>query len=328
MLSNCIFACEGVKCSNMSDNLFSFKNIICNYHLKTIFGLKIWIFRSETETQTGLSGPFFIPDEHFSFKPFTVLFPERDFLDSLLMPENNSDSNANYMYELNPRIKTYLTNLSMQKLNFRDKKTYRYHYELIRNLSIKDCNNLNLIDQQDTSHTDLKTHIQDRISALNHWIKNEPYYKLFDKLSVLSISDPADNLKGSSGVQLETVGQSNDLTKFSPFYGFLFYNCLFDKNYMPLPDATASPLVCYGNLTYKQGIGIVAINHIVNPIPLVLTGRVTNAAGYYQMKTHLEPKQVVSNVVNTMSYPDNFRTLNIISSNEKYCNIPTRTLNF
>lgn len=301
MLSNCIFACDGVTCS--AETVYSFKNIICNAHLKEVYGLKQWIFKSETESGTEFCGPYLIPDNFLSFKPNTVVFPTKDFLDAFLMPEKYNKPDT-FQYELNPRMKVYYNNLNMQRMKFaKNPKTMRYHFELIRNLPVKDAKDIKNINDHDMAHIDLKKHLQDRITSMNHWIESEPYYKNFEKMQVLKINQPEMALP---------------LDQLSPFYGFLLFNTIFDKHYLPIHADTA-PLMCYANLAYKDKVGFVTINEIKNNVPLVTLGTMKASVAYYQQKTHVEPNQVVANHFNKDVFPDKMRNLNVISSNERYC---------
>lgn len=295
MPSNCIFSCNEVKCS--SENLYSFQNIICSSHLKEIFGLKLFAFKFETETATEQCGPFLTPEDHYSFPANTVIFPEKAFLDSYLMPEKVC--NPNFNYTLNSKLQTYYKNLQMQRCYFKDLKTYKYHYELIRNLFETDYDKITLSNDADTSNIELKTHIQDRISKMNHWIKNEPYYENFKNMTIKS-SDTND-------ITLQTL---------SPFIGFILYNMLFDKGIL-LPST--APLMCYANVTYVNGIGLVTVQQIKNNLPLVVIGNIKNTFPYMQHKTHIEPKQVVLNRVSHKMFPDTNRNLNVLSTNDRYC---------
>jgi len=296
MSSNCIFSCNEVKCS--SENLYSFQSIICISHLKEIFGLKIFAFKSETETATEQCGPFLTPDDHYSFAPNTVIFPEKSFLDSYLIPESETD--FNYKFTLNSRLQTYYRNLQMQRCYFKDLKTYKYHYELIRNLFETDYDKITLTNDADTSNIELKKHIQDRISKMNHWIKNEPY-KNFKNITIKRNNDNID-------VNLSTL---------SPFIGFILYNTIFDKCF--LPHKSIAPLMCYANVGYIEGIGLTTVQEVKNNIPLVVIGEMKNIFAYVQQKTHIEPKQVVINRVTSKIFPDTNRSLNVLSTNDRYC---------
>lgn len=293
---NCIFACDGVECSN--ETTYSFKNIICNLHLKEVFGLKQWVFTSETESGTEYCGPFLIPDRHSSFKPNTVVLPTKAFLDHLLLPQKLLNADL-YPYELNPRMKTYLNHLQMNRMKFKSPKTYRYHTELIRNLPEE--GKVDLINQHDLAHADLKNYVRTRISGVTHKIESEPYYSNFDTMSVVPLNDP-------------TVPRTLD--QFSAFTAFLLYNCMFDKVYLPVGGA---PLMCYPNLAYVANVGFVAIDDIKNNVPLTLLGDMRSTVAYFQQKTHVEPNQIVTSHFNKQNFPDTMRNVNVISSNERYC---------
>ncbi|GFR32535.1 hypothetical protein TNCT_455471 [Trichonephila clavata] len=119
----------------------------------------------------------------------------------------------------------------------------------------------------------------------------------------------------------ETTENTYSLDTFSPIIGFILYNCLFDKHFIPVQQQgdKVTPLTLYGNLTYIPNIGIVAINEIKHNNPLVCLGTSVGSMAYYQMKTHIEPKRVASNVLKTSDYPDNIRNLNVLSTNNSYC---------
>ncbi|KAG8175769.1 hypothetical protein JTE90_029254 [Oedothorax gibbosus] len=151
----------------------------------------------------------------------------------------------------------------MRRLYFKDLNTYQYHYELIRNLFEKDTNDINLTNSANASNIELLKHIQDRISRMNHWI-NEPYYKNVDKMKLKLFSDDKDV----------------SLAELPPFIGFIVYNTVFDKCFLPL-DASA-PLMCYANLSYIPNVGLVTVQEIKNNIPLVVIGELKTNLAYLQ----------------------------------------------
>lgn len=295
-LSNCIFACDGVTCSK--NNPYSFQNVICTLHLKEIFGLKIFTWKSETQTSTDTCGPYLTPDDHYGFAVNQVIIPEQSFLDGFLMPSKSGT--FDHKYHLNPRLANYYNNLSMKRMTFGDAKVSRYHYELIRNLFETEANKIGLINNHDAAHIELKKHLQNRITTTNHWIESEPYFENFKGITVKEFNSGDE-------VGLETL---------SRFIGFIIYNCMFDKNFL-IPNM--APLMIYGNLAYVKGVGLVAINEIRNNVPLSIMGDMNCTYAYVQQKTHSEPKQVVANRVTTSNFPDTMRSLNVISSSDRYC---------
>lgn len=297
---NCNFKCDGVICA--TNTTTSFKHVICNTHLSEVYGFKQWIFKSQVETNTGFGGPYLMPDDFMSFKPNTVVLPTKQFLDSFLMPEKfgNSDS---YQYQLNPRMQTYYNNLNMNRMKFqKNTKSARYHFELIRNLGEKDSKNISTINDHDLAQVELKKHLQDRITKMNHWIESEPYYQNFKSIQIMTINDPTKLIP---------------LTDFSPFYGFLIFNTFIDKHFLPGLDK--APLMLYANLAYKENVGFVTINEVVNNVPFVTLGEMKASYAYYQHKTHLEPNHILKQAFNKDLFPDNMRNLNVISSNDRYC---------
>ena len=298
MSSNCIFSCNEVICSK--DNLYSFQNIICSSHLKEIFGLKIFAFKSETETATEQCGPFLTPDDHYSFPPNTVVVPTKTFLDSHLLPSENAD--FNYKFTQNSRLQTYYNNLRMRRCYFKDLNTYQYHYELIRNLFECSIDSISLSNLANSANIELLKHIQDRIAKMNNWIKNEPYYKNFEKMKL----------------KLFTDNKEVSLAELPPFIGFILYNTVFDKCFLPFN--TGAPLMCYANLSYIPEVGLVTVQEVKNNIPLVVIGEMQSNLAYLQHKTHIEPKQVVVNRLTNKNFPDTNRSHNVISSNKRFCN--------
>ncbi|GFT94560.1 hypothetical protein NPIL_460591 [Nephila pilipes] len=131
-------------------------------------------------------------------------------------------------------------------------------------------------------------------------------------MHILSLNNPATQVSDDNIFRLNT---------FSPFMGFMLYNCLFDKHMMPVQQQgdKRTPLTLYGNLTYIPKIGIVAINEINHNNPLVCLGESIGSLAYYQMKTSVEPKRIIPNVLKPSDYPDNIRNLNVLSTNERYC---------
>lgn len=295
-LSNCLFACEGVNCSK--NNPYSFQNVICTLHLREIFGLKIFTWKSETQTSTDTCGPYLTPDDHYGFGVNAVIFPDREFLDNFLMPEKRASFDT--VYHLNPRLANYYNNLAMKRMNFGDAKVSRYHYELIRNLFTTEAHKIGLINNHDAAHVDLKKHLQNRLTSTDHWIQSEPYFANFPSMEVRE-------LKSSESVSLD---------RLSRFVGFVLYNMVFDKNFLVREMA---PLMLYANVAYVAKVGLVAVNEIRNNVPLVVVGDMSCTYAYVQQKTHSEPKQVVANRITTSNFPDTMRNLNVISSSDRYC---------
>lgn len=298
----CIFACDGVTCS--TKNLVSLNDVICMKHLKEVFGIKVWMFQSESPQSTDQVGPYFTPDDHLTFPPNCVVIPHKNYLDGILMPDKYANNFENYTYHLNPRLRTYYDNLIMNRMEFSNTKTSKYHFELIRNLGEKDHKDIKLINELDMAGMDLKKHLQNRIMTMNHWIENEPYYSNFQKMQIIPLNEPDKVITADT---------------FSPFIGFMLYNTVFEKTYLPVPNQEkTSPLMAYANLAYKKNVGWVTLNEVRNNVQLVVMGNLYANYGYYQQKTHSEPKQVVVNRMTFNKFPDTMRNLNVISSNDEF----------
>lgn len=301
--SVCLFNCPDLKCP--TKNVFSFTNVICINHLKKIFGLNLWLFRSETAMETSLAGPFLIVDQDLEFETNTVVFPERDYLDSYLFPRVDQMEYNNY--KLNPRLKHYLDLINSRNLGFKNADTYKVHLELIRNLSLPKIahDTINIAgNDDDTTHGMLKGEIAAKLNVLTNWVTNEPYYKVFDKLTVIDEPD----------------GPEIPITKFSTFYAFMLFNCIYDRHEFQTPKFV-TPITCYANLKYVKGIGFVTVQNIPNPLPLTVIGRSKSSISYYNVKTKSIPNVVTARNVDSRDFPDNNRIQNVIGDNQNYCRI-------
>lgn len=298
-MTKCIFACDGVKCS--TSNAQSFQYIICKDHLKEVFGLKVVLWTSENPRTTDLVGPYLTPDDHYCYRAGDVIVPCKSFLDGFLVAAK-ADAVDVTMYRLNERISIYYNNMLMNRMKFVDNKPSRYHFELIRNLFSED-GKVSMVNDHDTAMIDLKKHVQNRLSDLNHWVESETYYSLFQNLKVKKLKDGAE----------VAIDELTDR-----FVGFILFNCLYDVMYI-YPNVDNGPITLYANTAYVEKVGLVALTAIHNNVPLVAlgTGKLTNA--YFQHKVHSEPKQVVANRISVVNFPDAMRSPNVTSTSDRFC---------
>lgn len=308
---HCIFSCDSKKCIN--DSTETFRDVICPYHLSHVFGLKVAIDKFETESSVHLVGPFLIVDDSFSFKPNTVVFPERGYIDQFMsITPENPDS---YKFILNPRMEHYLNNLRTSTPTTYTLSEARYQLEIIRNLffiesdkETKDLNfstKTNLVEGTATSNKQLNAVLQTRFQQLNSVIQLEDYNEIFKKITVFSMND---------NIQIS-------LDKFTPFMSFMIFNCLIDEHKLPVADTNNSiGVTCFLNLVYVKGVGLVTTQDMLNPSHLVVSGNIKGNNTYYQLKVRSFPKQTVQNVnVYKRSLADNVRSSNVLNTQSDFC---------
>lgn len=317
----CILSCDNKSCFNESTE--TFKDIICPYHLSQVFGLKVEVFYFGNESTDFYVGPLLIVDESFSFEPNTVVFPERGFIDQYLTMADTKDEFF-YSFKMNPRMASYLGNLQTNAFNF-DSSEIRYQIEIIRNLffidkpvknSAEDDSNsnstgstfivdeINLAQGTEASNKDLLRAIKTRFQNLNTIIQTEDYNKIFEKITILDIGSDA---------QLP-------ITAFTPFMNFMLFNCLTDEHKIPVIKDDAVGITCYLNLLYKQGVGFVTTQGLMNPMHLVIGGVTKGNNNYYQLKIRPINKRTVQNVnMHKKNLADNVRSSNILNPHLDFC---------
>lgn len=305
----CIFSCDNKKCIN--DSTETFKEVICPHHLSQVFGLKVAIDKFEKESTDYYVGPFLILDDSFSFEPNTVVFPERQFVDQFMgMKDTPVDF---YKFKINPRMQNYLNSLVSNDFNLTNSEN-RYQMEIIRNLFlVSDSKDVNVVDfinlvnlakATEDSNKSLNIQIKSRFQQLNSTIQTEDYNTIFKNISILDINNNEKTL----------------LTHFSPFMGFMIFNCLLDDHKLPITSPNAIGITCYLNLVYVKGVGLVTTQEILNPSHLVVSGSTTGNNSYYQLKVRPIPKRTVpKNNVYKRSLADNVRSSNVLNPQSDFC---------
>lgn len=309
----CILSCDNKSCFNESTE--TFKNVICPYHLSQVFGLKVDIIHFGNESNDFYVGPLLIVDDCFSFEPNTVVFPERDFIDQFLSMSDAKDDTF-YNYKMNPRMSSYLMNLQTNNCKL-DPSEVRYQIEIIRNLFFINKSSgeipsnstfiqeeINLAKRTESSNRDLLITLQTRFQHLNSIIQTEDYNKIFENITVLNISN--DN--------------KLPITLFTPFMNFMIFNCLTDEHQTPVITQDAVGITCYLNLLYKQGVGFITTQGLMNPMHLVIGGVTKGNNNYYQFKVRPINKRTVQNVnMYKRNLADNVRSSNILNPPHDFC---------
>lgn len=303
----CILSCNSKSCIN--DSTETFREVICPYHLSRIFGLKVRIEPLDKESAEYYIGPYLALDNAFSFEANTVVFPEREFIDTFIGLKDPQPEF--YNFKMNPRMATYLNELTSLDVKL-SKSEIRYQLEIIRNLFFTHNNTtektdgkITLVDETEKSNKDLFVEIETRFSELNSIIATEDYHKLFAKMNIMSTSDNA----------------LIPLTVFTNFMNFMLFNCLTDEHKLPTTPDGGVGLTCYGNLLYKKGVGFVTIHELIHPAFLVISGLTTGINNYYQLKVRAINKRPMQNnaAVYKTNLADNIRSSNILNLQSEYC---------
>ena len=309
----CIFSCNSKTCVN--DSTETFREVICPYHLSSVFGLKVQIQPMDKESVEYYIGPFLIIDNSFSFEPNTVVFPERNFIDQHL---SLTDTTQDYFnYKMNPRMATYLQNLLA--LEKHTPVEARYQMEVIRNLFFpkRDSDDvqapkteerkqyITLMKNSEESNKNLLREIQTRFKELNAIIDTEDYNKLFQKIKVFCTS--SDKII--------------EIKNFTNFMKFMIFNCLTDEHQLPNVPNTGVGITCYANLVYKKGIGLITVHELIHPMPLVISGETVGTNNFYQLKIRAINKRTVQDnrSIHKSNLADNLRPSNILNLPTEYC---------
>lgn len=258
MKKNCIFSLDSAKCS-FNSSVPSFEGIICQPHLREIYGVVPGYITFEPENQTLTIGPYLRVASNTTIEKNTVVFPTADYINKIYRSDVHSMNQDEMNYKLNRNIHFYI----MKILDNKNMTPYnkRLHYELIRNLSNDENANVSMSSTNGTcedSHVSFKNDLRTRLNELNITI-NE--------------TSNAQNMFKSFNVHPNI--------SLSPFYKFLATNCMFD--YHKLPNETVPDSLC-ANLVYVNGVGFATTEDLYGGCDLVIMGDETGKLSVYQHK--------------------------------------------
>lgn len=272
--NNCIFGTDVTKCSSYSAE--SFKYIICTKHLEEIYGLEVVPFHKSNETYRQTIGPFLQPAYKTSFKPNTVIIPDQTFFDkSFDTLEKVADD---YKYTINNALLMHIQNLVSESKHSSDPNSMRLHYHLIRHMSEPDPTQIKDIK---VNNSDLLKTLKDRLHRLRNIVDDPVYKKIYENIDLLEngvITEQKDIAEGNE----------TKVAAFSAFYQFFMTNILHSFHETRATDPIMYAATIPANMTYKKGIGFVALMEISNGDYLVSLSQETGTSHLYKSKVYEE----------------------------------------
>lgn len=274
-LNNCIFGTDASKCSTYITE--SFKYIICDKHLEEIYGLEVVPHYKTNEMYRQTFGPFLQPAYKTSFKPNTVIIPDRQFFDKSF--DTLAKTVDDYRYVISNALQMYIQNMVNDSKNSSDPNSRRLHYELIRHMSEPDPTK---ITQIKVNNNDMLKALKDRLHRLRNIVDDPIYKKIYENIALLDSSILTDKTKENSANS--TVSEEN----FSAFYEFFMSNVLHTFCEIQATNPVMYAFTIPPNITYKKGVGFVALTEISNGDYLVLLSQETGTSHLYSRKVYGE----------------------------------------
>ncbi|GIY64794.1 uncharacterized protein CEXT_420541 [Caerostris extrusa] len=232
--------------------------LMCDKHLEEVYGLVLQHKSFEFETNYQIVGGFLKPTEGVFFKTNTVIIPTRKFFDVTFRPEEVSNTHHYEMYTMNPRILEFW----QRALNRHDKQVEdRYKLETARNLSESPKNvNLGPHEGQDKLSKNALTLITSKLTISEAQIEKQ--IKHLDKFTLFMIDKE---------ITLADSGLSTNMQ-------FFYSNCHFSEH--KYAEGIALDYLMF-NAIYVKDVGLVAVEDISHPSPIVITGSSTGTPMFY-----------------------------------------------
>lgn len=278
--NNCIFGTDATKCSGYRAE--SFKYIICDKHLEEIYGLEVVPFHKSNETYRQTIGPFLQPAYKTSFKPQTVIIPDKEFFDKTF--DTYEKVSEDYKYNISNALTKHIQYMVTDSKNLSDTNSRRLHYELIRHMSVVDLSTISV----KVPNNHMLTKLKDQLSRLRNIVDDKIYSNLYERIGLLDINSFTTEIK-----------EKNNNDRYSAFYEFFMTNILHsfhecNATHPTMYSATISP-----NLIYKKGVGFVALTEISNGDYFVLLSHETGTSHLYNSKVYEEqfPTREIGNKI-------------------------------
>lgn len=267
--NNCIFGTDATKCSGYSAE--SFKYIICSKHLEEIYGLEVVPFHKSNETYRQTIGPFLQPAYKTSFKPYTVIIPDKDFFDKTF--DTYEKVSDDYKYNISNALSKHIQYMVTDSRNTSDTNSRRLHYELIRHMSVSDFSSISV----KVPNSQMLTKLKDQLSRLRNIVDDKIYSNIYDKIGFLDTDSTTNHMN-----------RVDYKDKFSAFHEFFITNVLHSFHECDATDPNMYAATIPPNLMYKKGIGFVALTEISNGDYLVLLSHETGTSHLYNSKVYEE----------------------------------------
>ena len=266
--SNCIFDLPRKTCKPSEHP--SFRGIFCDEHLPKVFGVETYAFQSFRTDQVIVNGPYLHVPRKVEFPAYTVIFPEREFLDqqmgALMGPPRNTSHPAE-----NPFLGDYKLSTPLQEIlhewSHPNKIENEHYYEILRNMFVLNpTTDVNMAYKANIVKVDLLKQVSKRLNAINTQCQNAPWYMYF-KNSHYRLGNITSN-------DLWNMDNISDLMKF----------LLFNMHSSAFLCHDADVMQNSANCVYLKGKGIVTTHDIFNPTGLCIYGSQDFTPLYGQLK--------------------------------------------
>lgn len=275
-INNCIFGTDATKCSTYSAE--SFKYIICSKHLEEIYGLEVVPFHKSNEMYRQTIGPFLQPAYKTSFKPNTVIIPDRQFFDKSF--DTFAKTLEDYRYVISNALLMHIQNMVNESKHSSDPNSRRLHYELIRHMSEPDPTKITEIK---VNNNDMLKALKDRLHRLRNIVDDPIYKRIYENIGLLDSSVLNEQKNASAAADLKLLEEN-----LSAFYQFFITNVLHSFHESQATDPVMYAATIPPNMIYKKGVGFVALTEISNGDYLVLLSQETGTSHLYNSKVYEE----------------------------------------
>ena len=270
----CTFGNDVSKCTGYSTD--AFKNIICSKHLEDIYGLMVTPRIRTNETSREIVGPYLMPAYKTSFKPNTVIFPDKLFFDKtfntmeMKMPHE-------YKYSMSRNLTKHIESIIFRGKNTNSNETNlnRMHVQIIRNASVPDPLD---VDTYKINDKNTLTAVQTRLANLKHTVENHVYSNLYEKVDTLD----------SNVLKDDPDGANEEKPTLSAFHKFVTLNMLHSFHSCDQTEPNMYAATIPPNIQYRENIGFVTLTEISNGDFLVLLGHETGTQHLYHTKVFVE----------------------------------------
>ncbi|GBM12407.1 hypothetical protein AVEN_190116-1 [Araneus ventricosus] len=257
--------------------------LMCENHLNKYFGLMLKYIPHENLTQQSAIGGFLKPVPGVVFQKYTVIIPDKPFLDEYFRPEDSPNDLDISHYKLNPCIVEFWNHaISRQSRNSHEE---RFAFEIIRNLN------------DDPERVDLGPHLKDVV------IQSNFLTLLTSKLTIPKTSINKQSIRKSlDNLSFFKLSERTLTELFSLNMLYYLSNCYFSSHHSEAGFLDELPY----NAIWVEDIGLVATETIGDPMPIVIGGWRRGSKPYYNSVVSIIQKDIVNKQLTLSNLPKQF----------------------
>lgn len=276
--------------------------LMCQDHMAEYFGLELGYIEHETETEIKFVGGFLRPVKGTFFRRNTVIFPTREFFDSVYRPEDQSKPLTTSQYKMNPAIHKLIVCLSKPRLDHRWDR--RYPIEIIRNLFTNEPVNTGPAPFQSHMFRNVISHITAKKSISESQISTQSIHEYLNDLVIY-----------------DGHGQFNNLssTNFSLCFKYILANCQFTNHVLGFEDPRFFADGLMMNVEWVPDIGLVTTEDIGHVNFLVVHGSSVGSQIYYNAKITSVSKEIVARKFELKDLPSQYALSNAFRGGSDPC---------